>query len=257
MGRKKKVVSKALATRPQSQGEYAALSRSPEEIKEIIESNVGQEGLTMMDLDRIKIPSGGTTVWQLPTLKGTENKESIEGVIVAHKQARVYWQEALDDTGGGLPPDCSSENGITGSGEPGGDCSQCPLNEWGSSGKKKGRGKTKARGKACKEIRMVFMLLPRNLIPVLFTLPPTSIVPMRKYLLKLASEGLPSFAVTTVFKLEKTKNNDGVEYSKASPWMGRELEENEIEQVRAYVKSIGPSIHSSRARAVDQADLES
>lgn len=256
MGRKKKVVSKALATRPQSQGDYAALNRPPEEIKEIIESNVGQEGLTMMDLDRIKIPSGGTTVWQLPTLKGTENREEIEGVIVAHKQARVYWQEALVDTGGGLPPDCSSENGIAGTGEPGGDCGKCPLNEWGSA-EKKGRGKAKPRGKACKEIRMVFMLLPKNLIPVLFTLPPTSIVPMRKYLLKLASEGLPSFAVTTVFKLEKTKNNDGIEYAKASPLMGRELDDDEIEQVRAYVKSIGPSIHSSRAQAVDQSDLES
>lgn len=251
MGRKKMtkatVKGGALATQPQ--GEYAALQRSPEEIKEIIQTNVGTEGLTLMDLDRIKIPTGGTTVWSLPSLKGEEHHEEIEGVIVAHKTARAYWESSIDETGGGEPPDCSSDDGASGVGEPGGSCLKCPLNVFGTA-PAKGK-KQQGRGKACKELRVVFMILPNKLIPVLFMLPPTSIGPMRKYFLNLASVGLPSYGVTTKFALESTKNKDGIVYALAKPLLGRELNEDEIERVRAYASAIGPAI---RGRTVVRQD---
>lgn len=251
MGRKKTTKqSKALAAQG---GEYAALARSPEQIKEIIQTNVGQEGLTLMDLDRIKIPAGGATVWSVPTLKGEEHHEEIEGVIVAHKMARAYWERSIKETGGGEPPDCSSDDGVAGLGDPGGNCSQCPLNVFGTA---EGKGKAKGRGKACKELRIVFMILPNNLIPVLFMLPPTSIGPMRKYFLKLASEGLPSNGVTTKFCLSAMKNKDGIKYAQANPLLGRELNEDEIQRVRAYSAAIAPAINARRADYVRQDEAE-
>jgi len=231
------------------EGEYAALNRKPEEIRAIITSNVGNEGLTMSDLDRIKVPSGAAPIWMVETLKGDEMLEQIEGVIVAHRQARVYWQESYEDAGGGNPPDCASQNGEFGIGEPGGDCEKCPLNKWGSSEKSE-------RGKACKEIRMVFMLRPTSLIPILFTFPPTSIVPIRKYFLQLAGEGLPAYGVTTILRLGGAQNKDGIKYSKVKPTLGRVLNDSELERVQAYVAAIGPAINASRVE-IEQEELES
>ena len=247
-----KKTSKAVIKRGEGSSEYAALQRSPEEIKEIIQTNVGSEGLTLMDLDRIKIPAGGTTVWTLPTLQGEEHHEEVEGVIVGHKQARAYWQQSIDETGGGEPPDCGSDDGISGIGDPGGACGKCPLNVFGTD---KGKGKKPGRGKACKELRLVFLLMPKSLIPVLFMLPPTSLGPMRKYFLKLASEGLPAHGVTTRFTLEETKNKDGIKYAFAKPFLGRVLDDDEKERVRAYTKAIAPAIHSKRTE-IRQEDVE-
>lgn len=184
----------------------------------VIEENFGNDGIQVFDLDRITIPAGGGIAWEIPTLEGPESEKFIEGVIVAWRTNRAYWAESLEDGGsGGNPPDCSSDNGKTGFGafgpdsdaNPAGTCSTCPKNEWGT-----GR---EGRGKACSEARVLFMLLPGRVLPVTVSLPVTSIPPIRKYMLRLAGEGIPYYGVVTRLGLRKVESGSSIKYSVVEP----------------------------------------
>ena len=122
MARKTTPKSRAMTRKPRGgsvalaeQSEFRALTINPDEIAEVILTNVGPDGLSQFDLDRIKMPSGGATQWNVETIRGEESRESIEGIIIAHKTARVYWAEPMEKTGGNTPPDCGSDDGIRGS----------------------------------------------------------------------------------------------------------------------------------------------
>src|SRR4029450_12815372 len=83
--------------------------------------------IELQDLDRIRMPTGGALTFEVPTPAGPESRPTITGVLVHVQQRRAYWAQAFDETGGGTPPDCTSADGITGVGEPGGACARCPL----------------------------------------------------------------------------------------------------------------------------------
>lgn len=186
--------------------EAAALSIVPHgNIAEIISENLGG-GISAMDLDRVKIPSGGGIAWEVPSLEGSEMAKTLEGVIIYHMDTNAYWPDAIDD-GAHVPPACVSRNGRMGLGTPGGMCATCALNQFGTDSKK-------GRGKACKNMKMLFVLQPGKLLPLAILLPPTSIPPVKKYLLQLTSEGMPFYGVKSKLSLVKDKNADGTEFSK-------------------------------------------
>ena len=80
--------------------EFALLKVNPAEIIEIIRENTGGDGLTARDLDRVKIPSGGGAAWELPSLEGGEVAKEFVGVVLLHKNARVFWKQGMEETGG-------------------------------------------------------------------------------------------------------------------------------------------------------------
>ena len=87
--------------------------------------------------DRVTIPSAGGTTFELPgELPGeTDAVKEFTGVILYHHPLHAFYRERF--TGGNNAPDCGSYDGMTGVGNPGGDCASCPLNQFGSGGKRR------------------------------------------------------------------------------------------------------------------------
>jgi len=67
-------------------------------------------------IDRIKLPGGGGTAFEVPSEDGedTEPVKDITGVILYNHPAYAYYASAFQ--GGHAAPDCSSIDGVTGVG---------------------------------------------------------------------------------------------------------------------------------------------
>lgn len=96
----------------------------------------------------------------------------LEGVILYSHNSNAYWPEGseYDDD---QPPLCQSFDGKVGYGEPGGTCADCVLNQFGSDGNNK--------GKACKNMRMLYLLRSGEYMPIQIALPPTSLTPYTRF----------------------------------------------------------------------------
>src|SRR5690606_20046028 len=92
---------------------YAVMEVPEAELAEIISANLGGEGITQFDLDRVRIPAGGSTMWSVPTLDGEEETRVLEGIIIHFTTPRAYWKTPFDESGGGTPPDCSRDRKST------------------------------------------------------------------------------------------------------------------------------------------------
>ena len=78
------------------------------------------------------------------------------------------------------------------------------MNKFGSDGKK---------GKACKNMRRVHILVNGNLLPYRLTLPPTSLKSWDEYMVNLTNKGIPLPVAITEIRLEKANSSTGIEYS--------------------------------------------
>lgn len=173
-------------------------------------------------LERIKLPSGGMTAFEVPAGDGenTELAKEIEGVILYNHPVYSYYREAYK--GGNNPPDCGSFDGISGSGEPGGTCKTCPFNQFGS-----GEGK----GKACKNRRMLYILRENEIFPMMLNLPTGSLKGFTKYVQSLLTRGKRPHQVVTKISLRKASNSGGIDYSQAVFKAVRTLEEKEQQNI--------------------------
>jgi hypothetical protein len=166
-------------------------------LKEVLKANAGEGGFAVNDLDKVKLPTGGSTVWEVPTMEGSDATKEIRGVIIYWDDVRQFWEKPLEETGGNTPPDCYSDDMTHGIGVPGGECATCHFNEFGTA--------TKGEGKGCAEKRRLFILLPDRSLPVVLAGPPSSLKQIRQYLLRLASNARPYYGVLTAFTLEAVK----------------------------------------------------
>lgn len=168
--------------------------------------------------DRVKMPSSGSTVFEIPDDDGeTTAVKDFAGVILHHQPLFMYY--TYEYTGGHNPPDCGSYDGVTGQGNPGGSCRTCRYNQFGTG---------KNDGKACKNYRRLYILREGEIFPLLLHLPPTSLQEYTRYmkqLLKkrLTQKDLRSNTVVTRFSLQKAANTDSVPYSQAKFAFVREL----------------------------------
>ena len=176
------------------------------------------EGLNAF-FERIKMPSGDTTLFQIPSEdpEEPEFEKEFTAVILHHHPIRAYFKEKF--TGASNPPDCGSLDGMAGYGTPGGDCKRCVFNEFGT-------GENNA--KACKERQRLYLLQEGELFPVLLSLPTGSLKELGRYLMRLLSKGKRSNEVVTRFSLVKTTNKGGISYAKASFRMERKLTAEEL-----------------------------
>jgi hypothetical protein len=211
-----------------------ALQTDPDTINAAVNTNIGSGGLSEFDLPRIKIPPGGGVQWLVPTLEGEAMEPFIEGVIVLARDTRAYYSQAISETGGGQPPDCWSTDGTTGVGKPGGACLACPLSRYGSA--------PGGRSQACKHIKQLFLLRSSLLLPEVVTLPPTSVKPVKQYLLKLTAQGIPYYAVISRIGLEKSKNSQGISYSRAVLSFIRRLAPEQVQRAREYHDMLKPLV---------------
>ncbi len=229
--------------------EEFALSRlDAAQAAEIVTQNVGPHGFDQFDLERIKIPGGGGLAWELPTLDGEPDVAKVfEGIIIGFMDCRRYWEASFDETGGGVPPDCYSDDGFTGFGNPGGKCEQCPLAKFGSAVKPDG---APGKGQRCGQIRLIFVLRRDELIPTVLSLAPTSLKNAKSYFLKLAARLTPYYGVITRFSLEADQSSDGHKYSKCRMAMALKLNEDQTAQVKSMQIKLEPNL--KKVRAMDE-----
>lgn len=216
-----------------------AIARQDGSVEQVMRENIGQGGMTVFDLDRVRVPAGGGRSWIIPTLEGEDEAKTLDGVIVAWRDPRAFWTVSFDESGGGTPPDCSSEDGVLGRGvygvgspdHPDGRCATCPMSQWGSAVDGKGEPR---RGQACKQMRLLFLLRESDLLPLALFMPPTSIGPLRKYFLRLSNASLPYYSVVTRLGLAKSSNRDGIEFSMVEPTLVGRLSADDVTKVKAY-----------------------
>lgn len=180
---------------------------------------------------RVKIPSGGSTIFEIPAddADGPEMAKEVIGVIVDHHPINAYWPDKY--AGGNNPPDCSSIDGKFGTGNPGGSCKNCPYNQFGSA--------ADGIGKACKNMHRIYILRSGEMLPLLLTLPPTSLKPFGDYVLKrIITKGYRTHEVITKITLKKVQNSAGISYSQAQFSMVAPLNTEEKEFMRKFSESI-------------------
>ena len=189
------------------------------------------EGLDL-SFDKVKIPSSGSTVFEVPGEEDdTDTVKEFSAVILHHHTLNCYYKTKY--TGGNNPPDCGSFDGVTGEGDPGGDCKSCSLNQFGSA--------KEGNGKACKNRRRIYVLREGEVFPLLLSLPTGSLKEFTKYIKKLLSRGKRANRVVTRFSLKKATSSGGVVYSQAQFTVDRALTTEEqtlintmTEQVKTY-----------------------
>ena len=157
---------------------------------------------------KAKVGAGGVKVFTLTNGSKDIVMEKFQGVIIAHHKSNALF--VTDDENAenmNTPPICSSVDGITGVVHETGeckDCENCPHNVFGTSGK----------GKACKNMHRLFILVEGSPIPVTLSLPPTSLELWRNYaLMDVAAAGLDMSEVVTEFSLTNEVNSTGQKYS--------------------------------------------
>lgn len=196
-----------------------------------------------LSFQRAKIPGGGVLQFEMPgdDPENPDYEATLEGVILFNHSANSYWpagSEYDDNT----PPQCQSVDGKMGYGDPGGICETCVNNRFGSD--------PKGNGKACKNMRMLYLLRSGEMLPIQVSLPPTSIRPYTNFVNSaFLLRGRRVCSGLVQIGLRKVSSN-GFTYSVATFKKLRDFEGEELVRVCAYADSFRDQI---KERLADQA----
>jgi len=209
---------------------FVALAKDQERVKKVLQANLaGMTDASAFTLPRIKMPTSGAQVWTVPTAQGEETVKHVDCIILAHQPCRGYWPGEFR---GNEPPRCSSPDGVTGYGDPGGSCRACPLAQWESA--------QDGRGQACKAMWRLFVLRQGAILPYLLTLAPTSIKPFQVYMTTLSFTATPYYRAISRISLEKARSANGIDYSKAAFRQVGELSDKDEARIEEYAEMIQP-----------------
>ena len=234
---------------PESVQYLPVLTQDVNEIKAVLQENMGAANMTAADLDKIKVPSGDQNMWIMQTLNGPKAFEALEGVICMVQMGRSYW---ISEDVGNNPPDCSSGDTIVGHGRRGEqdvsdgphDCASCPMNQFGSAIKK---GVAQA-GKACNERAHLFLLIGEGYLPQVVQVPATSLGAWRKYIARLSSFGKGYSAVVTRMALAPKANKSGTKYLEVMFTSAGVLPPEAAARVKQYASAFGESFKRATRR---------
>ena len=212
-------------------------------LKEAMEDDcVGME----FGLDKIKIPAGGMTAFEVP---GDEDEpemvKDITGVILFNHPAFAYYTDKY--TGGNNPPDCGSFDGVTGVGTPGGPCAECPFNKFGS-----GEG----QAKACKNRRILYIIREGEIFPMTLNLPTGSLKGFMKYVKRQLTKGRKLNGIVTKIQLKKATSQTGIAFSQAAFSFVRKLQPAEIASINAMTAQVKTYAEGLTTSALIPEDVE-
>lgn len=155
------------------------------------------------DFDSIQFPIIRSKDGKFICGEGAEPVDSLEGIILYTKQNNVYFKNAYRP-GVVSQPDCFARDGRIPNVEkpvhP--TCKGCPMNEYES--------KAGSRGKACRNMRLVFILLRDSILPSVVRVPPTSLKLIDSYILNTTNTKGSYFNVMTKitsFKKEEAQSH--------------------------------------------------
>ena len=182
-----------------------------------------------LSFQRIKIPGGGALQFEVPgdNPEEPEYEKTITGVIIYNHAANAYWP-AGDEYDENVPPLCSSYDGKTGQGIPGGACQFCEMNQYGTD---QGGGK----GKACKNMRTLYILRSGEAMPIQLSLPPTSLNPFSEFVnIAFATRRRPTWSAIVEIGLKRMDNGTN-KYSVATFRKVGDFTPEQIPQIKQYV----------------------
>ena len=235
--------SKAIEPAKQSLAEYE-MTLSPDQLRKVITDNVGDDGIKVHNLQRIINPSGKSTKWEIPLITGdTETTSEIEGIIVFHKLSRARWAGQYD--GGSEAPVCSSRDGITGVGLPGGACRECPYAKF--TEKEDGTSEKPE----CRLVKQVFIRRPGKLLPMILNVSAVNRDQINSYMFNLLSEGLSYNQVVTKVFLTPDKAKSGFDYAKVNFAATSILSPEQAKESEEYTNLIKPMLLEIELSAED------
>jgi hypothetical protein len=134
--------------------------------------------------------------------------KEFNGIILHHSAANAFWEKSFDETGGGEIPNCFSMDGFTPDGESlqADNCAECAKNAFKSD-------PSGGRGKACKNMWRLHILVDGQVIPKRLTLPPSNLGAVQEFLVGLRDRNIPHELAVIRFGLKPSKNKDGIAYS--------------------------------------------
>ena len=198
---------------------------------EELQGSMGAEGFSPRDLEKIKVPAGGATTWEIEATG--EATKQIDCIIIDAQDIRMFYEEGYN--GESNPPDCMSldlKTGVVGENCPEevtGNCATCPKAKWGSAVNDKGEP---TAGQACKQRKVMLIIQPGDNLPYVLNAPSSSLKYIKKHFGRCVSaHGAPFWGVVSSLKLRKEEK--GIEHSVIEPEILRPLSLEEIEAVRA------------------------
>ncbi len=204
-----------------------------------IASLAAEYGLSRSLLTRIKVPSGGGQFWEVETAEGVESYKALEIVVLqANMKLRSWFRLSQEDAGEGTQPDCSSRDGVTAFGNPTTDesaepvaheCGPCLFSKFGSD-------RSGGKGQDCAMRGELIGLIEGSAIPVIVSVPRTSIQPFIKYaVIGLGGAKVPTRPDRVVTELTLgQKKSGGNTYSVIGFRKLRDLSESELAQMGTY-----------------------
>ena len=205
-----------------------------------------------MTMQRVKIPGGGNLQFEIRSddPDNPDYERKLVGVILYHHLANAYWPEGseYDDN---VPPFCQSFDGKQGYGEPGGVCAACAFNQFGST--------ANGSGKACKNMRQIYLLRSGEYLPLQLSLPPTSLRPFNDFMnLAFVARRRPSYSAIVEIGLKRAESG-GYTYSVATFRKVRDLEGEGLVAVKSYAANFKEQVKSLLAQRVEnyKSDVES
>ena len=203
---------------------YLPIKQDAKELAALVEANMGDASqMRVFDLPRVQMPTGGGSKWTIPTLEGEDSVATVDGIVLCWQPVRGYWP---GEFGGAMPPQCSSNDGLSGFGDPGGTCSVCPFAQFKSA--------ARGGGQACKAMIRLLILRPDSMLPIVLSLPPTSLKAWRVYGAKLLNAQVPFWAAVTSIGLDQKQNPDSIKYSVATFAALKVLDEADRAGVQQY-----------------------
>ena len=205
-----------------------------------------------LTMQRVKIPGGGNLQFEIRSddPDNPDYERKLVGVILYHHLANAYWPEGseYDDN---VPPFCQSFDGKQGCGEPGGVCAACAFNQFGST--------ANGSGKACKNMRQIYLLRSGEYLPLQLSLPPTSLRPFNDFMnLAFVARRRPSYSAIVEIGLKRAESG-GYTYSVATFRKVRDLEGEGLAAVKSYAANFKEQVKSLLAQRVEnyKSDVES
>jgi hypothetical protein len=208
------------------------------EFAELIEETLGDEGISIDVLPKIRVPSGGGTQWALTTNGEEVYVKEITGLMLLVDPQRAFW---VDSEPSGKAPDCASRDGKTpisiglfgSQGEranenPTGLCKDCPMAQAGSDPNQKNRGS------ACKDQRLIYIVREGEMYPSVLTVPPSGIRELTQFRMTLLNSKTPAYGAVVGISLEKAKNAAGIEFAKPHFRLIESLSQEELAASKEY-----------------------
>ena len=205
-----------------------------------------------LTMQRVKIPGGGNLQFEIRSddPDNPDYERKLVGVLLYHHLANAYWPEGseYDDN---VPPFCQSFDGKQGYGEPGGVCAACAFNQFGST--------ANGSGKACKNMRQIYLLRSGEYLPLQLSLPPTSLRPFNDFMnLAFVARRRPSYSAIVEIGLKRAESG-GYTYSVATFRKVQDLEGEGLAAVKSYAANFKEQVKSLLAQRVEnyKSDVES